>query len=742
VAGKGKTQLNYFGIRHFGVGCARALAKALRELKPDAILLEMPADAGRALQNLKIIEAFPVAVLAYSKGNDNDTYLFPLEEYSPEWIAICYAGRNQIPVYCIDLPLGARDEKGNSLWQIEDTENDGILSDAFTRFAELQGINDTELWWEINFERSGDSIEVFEEINELMHVSQPADSPRDKLTTCREAWMRDQLRAAVQEINGIGAVVCGAAHLPFIQIDSAHSAEADHKLSLSWKINALEVTWIPWSEQRLSNMNGYASGMKYPAYYNALWKHHTEAPMYVIAGIASFLREKGFDVSPAHSMEVKRLADRLSQLRGHPLPGINEILEAGQAVFNLMDRAKMTNFIHEALVGKKQGRLNFSEVENPLLADFELIMKSLQLNFYRKKVSEIKLELDLRIVRDLAIDAFLHQLQILEFSWATPLNPDQNSLGTFKTAWHLEWQEDDIIRLSKKIIYGHTVAVATRNYYLHCLEQTTLPSLFLANTINSVMHCGVTDLVHEVIRRIPDFLINSNELPHWVKISTSLLRLTSVGSVREIDSEAIGGLLETILPGIILNIPVYFSQIDLKEADNVLPEVKQWHNALTRTDKEEWLALWYNCMPDLSENRSVSPVLRAWVLAQLMISQQISFDSALTVFSQELKIDLYLSEKSYYLKNFVSARKLNELELPFFLKVINKWLSPLDEEQFMDVLPLLRKGFANDAGWLRPRIKKIILPSSAKEVVPNREEKFHPDLLISVRVLLEKLDLI
>ncbi|MGW8653770.1 DUF5682 family protein, partial [Nocardia salmonicida] len=80
-----------FGIRHHGPGSARSLRHALEEFRPDAILIEGPADAD-PLVGFVAADTMspPVALLAYVPDSPARAAFWPFAVFSPEWQAMRY----------------------------------------------------------------------------------------------------------------------------------------------------------------------------------------------------------------------------------------------------------------------------------------------------------------------------------------------------------------------------------------------------------------------------------------------------------------------------------------------------------------------------------------------------------------------------------------------------------------------------------------------------------------------------
>src|SRR2546423_12491433 len=100
-----ENDLHIFGIRHHGPGSARSLVGALEELKPDCVLIEGPPDAQGMIELARSDELVPpVAILVYVPDDPKRAVFYPFAVFSPEWQAIRYALKREIPVRFIDLP--------------------------------------------------------------------------------------------------------------------------------------------------------------------------------------------------------------------------------------------------------------------------------------------------------------------------------------------------------------------------------------------------------------------------------------------------------------------------------------------------------------------------------------------------------------------------------------------------------------------------------------------------------------
>src|ERR1700679_2210706 len=94
-----------FGVRHLSPMGAFHLGRFLDEVDPPAVLVEGPSDATDNIVHLAHKKTKPpVALLAFTKERPVRSILFPLAEYSPEWVALTWALAKKRVAKFIDLP--------------------------------------------------------------------------------------------------------------------------------------------------------------------------------------------------------------------------------------------------------------------------------------------------------------------------------------------------------------------------------------------------------------------------------------------------------------------------------------------------------------------------------------------------------------------------------------------------------------------------------------------------------------
>ena len=98
--------LHLLGIRHHGPGSARSVLRALEEIEPDVVLIELPADCAPVLEWIADDRLQPpVALLGYLPSDVSRAAFWPLADFSPEWQAARWAYARGARVVPIDVPM-------------------------------------------------------------------------------------------------------------------------------------------------------------------------------------------------------------------------------------------------------------------------------------------------------------------------------------------------------------------------------------------------------------------------------------------------------------------------------------------------------------------------------------------------------------------------------------------------------------------------------------------------------------
>ncbi len=701
--------IHILGIRHHGPGSARHLAEALTEIEPDIVLIEGPPEGEQVLH--WVADAAmqpPVALLGYVPTEPQKAVFYPFASFSPEWQAIKYGLEKKIPVRLIDMPLCHKLAFASAQENTEETseksqeEIEANLSiyprrNPLAYLADAAGFEDAELWWEHQFEMSVHPIEVFEAIAEAMQsLRENLPKREDKNEDIREAFMRKAIRTAQKEKFEKIVVVCGAWHVPAL-LQMPPAKEDNEILKNLPKVN-VDTTWIPWTSDRLSFESGYGAGVISPGWYHHCWQHPKDDGTRWLSHTAQVFRKHQVDISSAHIIEAVRLANSLAALRDFSKASLSELNEATQAVMCMGDEILMQIIWKELIVGKDLGEVPEGTPQVPLQKDFEQSIKSLRL----KKSSDYKdITLDLRSENDLKKSVLLHRLQLLDIDWGQEIG--SRGKGTFKEEWRLTWYPELSIKLLEKATWGNTLEDAG-NQYLAYLAESSQQLDQITKMLQKGLPAELDRGVRKIIKRMDELSAGTSDTAVLMKAFVPLVQVSRYGNVRKTDIETINFILDSIFYRMTAGLPMSCTGIDEAQAAAVVQLIKEVHQSVMLLDEPELKSHWLETLQKTSEVHAVAPKIQGFCYKIRYDAQDLDAEATAQVFSQALSTSQEPSFSALWLEGFLEEAASTLLIDEAIWEIVNEWVKELEEENFVQVVPLLRRTFSS---YTAPEKQKI-----------------------------------
>lgn len=756
--------IHILGIRHHGPGSAKNVKAFLESVKPDIVLVEGPPDADEILQwvsnkNLKP----PVAILCYQPDNPQQSVFYPFAEFSPEWQAIQYAKRNNIHVGFMDLPaanqfaiemeerkkLAAQDENVSPGIDDEAINNAGWLSndmmlksathqrvggklplkpgqhfgsraqnkyhnaagtheeeipvttkiklDPIAHLAEADGFEDGEKWWEHMFEHRNNDEAVFDAVNEAMQaLREGLPQKNERLEQLREAHMRKVIRQAEKELFQNIAVICGAWHAP--ALTNMPKQKEDNDLLKGLPKLKTECTWIPWTYKRLSFFSGYGAGITSPGWYEHIWHHPNDDGTLWMAKVAKLFREQKMDTSVAHVIEAVRLGNTLAALRNLSKAGLEELSEATLSILCNGESIMMSLLHDELIVGNKIGEVPDDIPKPPLQLDIEKAQKRLRL----PATADWKdYTLDLRKENDLERSILLHRLQLLNIKWGE--RSDISGKGTFKEQWRLQWQPELSIDIIEKGSWGNTVEEAANKYVIDQAEKAGSLSI-VCGLLESCIPAELPVAVEALITKINNLAAASGDVIQLMEVIPSLVNVSRYGNVRKTDADLVLGIAESMITRICVSLPAACTSIDEDAAAALLDLFMRMNDAVNLLQQDEITQQWQQTLEVITKGKNTAPVIAGYSLRLLADHKIITGDELINAFYYAMSMATAPAIAAAWLEGFLKGSGTLLLIDNDLWQVVNSWVEQLDEDVFIQVLPLLRRTFAN---FTKPERRKL-----------------------------------
>ncbi|MDF1698544.1 MAG: DUF5682 family protein [Saprospiraceae bacterium] len=698
--------VHILGIRHHGVGSAEMVKSYLKELKPDIILVEGPPEISDQLQLIghKDLQP-PVALIVYDESNLERTSFYPFAEYSPEWVACQYAGAASIPIRAMDLPAAIT---FNIEDKVEKEKSEGdqpeiYRGDPISYLADIAGYPSGEAWWDDQFElvEFRDAQEHFEGVGLAMKTlrEEGIASGLDQENVYREAYMRQLIRTAQNEMYGTIAVICGAWHGPEL-VDLEQKAKEDAKLLKSLPKSKIKIkcSWIPWTNNRLSRTSGYGAGISSPGWYEHRWSTSEDLEISWLSKVATLFRAQEVDISTAHVLESYRLAHSLAVLRDHTIISYTDLHDAIRTVMCNGDDILFELIKKHLLVNDRIGNLPSDIPKVPLQQDFEDQAKSMRL-----KLSAMPkiYSLDLRKPLDLKRSIFFHRLNILEIDWA--IRKTVRKKGSFKEGWELTWNPKMQILLIDKSSYGTTVEFATQGLIEQTLSNEKSISAFV-KLINLCIPAQLFKAMDSVLLKINQIASISNDTIDIMRSLPKLINISRYGDVRKTDVDQIDKIVLRLFNKVSTSLANACYGLDEDNSNEVFLLIGELDRSLKLLEDQDIANRWIRTLEEIVAKEGIHMVIKGCTIRLLFDQNQLQDDELSTLLSYHLSPMNEAKDVAFWVEGFLRGSGLILIYDNRIWNLIYEWVASVNSEQFVDLLPVLRRAFSNFPSGERKQI--------------------------------------
>lgn len=458
---------------------ARAMPQILQDFRPECLLVELPEDLQDWVPYLAHPDTrAPVAISAVDP--QGGLFLYPLADFSPEWVAIRWAFENGVPVKACDLSIAS---KGQA---VESNAAENAVPTALDRLLQQTGDADTGELWQRLVESPGCDAAA-ENLRAaaltfgwLVRQSTPNVSSYDVL---RESVMRQAIREAPDH----SVAVVGSFHAPALTPEEVHNnrepdaqrlaglrSEQSNSTTKSQTDREMGVSLIAYSFEQLDERSGYPAGIRDPVWHQRMVeaKDHDAmdaAALEFATSICRRLRQAGHVAGTPDATETIRMMRDLARMRNLASAGRGEFVEAIQSCLvqgDLMGRGRaVASAAADVLIGDCRGQVTSTAPRCGLAVHIDKLFKELNLpgpeslttSKTAKDPKEIKLDV-LRKPRDRARAVVLRRLCAASIPYATRVDTVETELReNLIERWQVQWQQGTAATIESQSRLGVTL---------------------------------------------------------------------------------------------------------------------------------------------------------------------------------------------------------------------------------------------------------------------------------------------
>jgi hypothetical protein len=402
------------------------------------------------------------------------------------------------------------------------------------------------------------------------------------------------------------------------------------------------------------------------------------------------LRENGRPSSTATVIEASRLAESLAALRDLALPGLDEMREATLATLCEGEIAPWRIIEAKLVIGGAVGEIDEGVPQMPLQADLARWQKKLKL---KPEALDRDLSLDLRSESGLARSLLLHRLILMNVRWGHLLDAG-SSRGTFRENWKLRWQPEFAVNLAEALLHGTSIEQAAGNAAIAAVRKAQSLGQ-VAEAVKDCLLAGLTEAARVTISMLQGAAAATSDVGTLAGAVPPLATILRYGTAREMPVDELRLLVISLTEAVCSGLIYACRSLQVDEAAGLRARLGELDRAILLIESEAITNEWRRALKRLADDGASHASLRGFAVRRLYDQGEVQALEASRYLSRALSRAVPPIEAGQWLDGFLGEAGQVLLYDAVLVGLIDAWIIGLSEEDFIALLPMLRRAFSS-----------------------------------------------
>jgi hypothetical protein len=269
-------------------------------------------------------------------------------------------------------------------------------------------------------------------------------------------------------------------------------------------------------------------------------------------------------------------------------------------------------------------------------------------------------------------------------------------MGTFRETWSLRWHPELAVAIVDAAQWGTTVAAAAAAKLLDG-ARTADDLRTLTETVEQALLADLPDTLPVTLRLLEAKAALDADVVRLMAAVPALVRAVRYGDVRNTATDAMSAVVDTLVLRVCAGLPASVTSLDDDAAAEHRAHLDAVHQALALHARTATGAAsrdrWLDTLRQLVERRDLHGLLAGRLVRLLVDAGVLPRSDASRRFAAHLSVGVSQAGKAAWAQGFLGGSGLLLVHDPELLTILDGWVVSLGAEDFLDVLPLLRRTF-------------------------------------------------
>jgi hypothetical protein len=314
---------------------------------------------------------------------------------------------------------------------------------------------------------------------------------------------------------------------------------------------------------------------------------------------------------------------------------------------------------------------------------------------------DVEVRVDLRSDAGLLKSTLLHRLALIKVPWGRLIDAEAGR-GTFREVWMLRWVPELSVALAEALIHGVTIEQAAGNASRErARTATAVPEL--ADLVRAALVADLPDAASDCIAQLQALAMRSSDVTDLMRAVEPLVRVLRYGTARKLPEDALRALIVSLSTEVNAGVRTGSHTLDAYAASERGKAMHAYDEALRLFGDDSLTEGWHLQLGAMVEDEQVASLVSGLSLRRLQDARVWPTDALAAAFSRHMSGHIP-QQSGAFLEGFLSGGSEVMLHDHTLLQLVDAWLCDLDEQNFIESLPLLRRSLSDFDAVSRRRL--------------------------------------
>jgi Family of unknown function (DUF5682) len=284
-------------------------------------------------------------------------------------------------------------------------------------------------------------------------------------------------------------------------------------------------------------------------------------------------------------------------------------------------------------------------------------------------------------------------LALINVPWGRMLDAG-SSRGTFRENWKLRWQPEFAVNLAEALVHGTTVEQAAGNAAIAAARKAQSLGQ-VSEAVKGCLLAGLSEAARVTISMLQGAAAATSDVGALASAIPPLATILRYGTAREMPADELRLLVTNLAEAVCSGLVYACRRLQVEEAAALRDKLGELDRAILLLESGPITTEWRRALKRIAHDGETNAILRGFAVRRLYDQGEFPAAEAGLHLSRALSRAVPPIDAGHWLDGFLGEAGQVLFYDTVLVGLIDAWVTGLGEDDFIALLPMLRRAFSS-----------------------------------------------